>query len=166
MQVHQASVESVSRAKGDIAAAANEENVQFLSSAGTFALRRSLYLAKNGELLLSTGQQRALERLIRANDPEARQTKIAQHLSLVSSIAGRYAEQGVDLFDLVKAGNRGLIHALENYVAQDELPFSTFASMCIRQHIELSIMNWNMRAEAVPATSASMDYDTVTPRNI
>jgi len=165
MQDYQANAESVLRAEGDIAAAGSAEFVQFPSSAGTFALRRSFYLADTGKLLLNAEQQHALDSLVRASDPEARQTRIAQYLSLVVSIAGRYTDQNIGLFDLVRAGNRGLIHALEKYESQDDLTFSSFATMCICQHIELAIMNSNMRPEAMPAGMAYKNSVASEPRN-
>jgi DNA-directed RNA polymerase sigma subunit (sigma70/sigma32) len=159
MQVNLANAENDLRAEGDIATADSAEKAQFPSTAGTFALRRSYYLAETGKLLLSAGQQLALDSLVSANDPEQRQTRIAQHLSLVVNIASRYADQSMGLFDLVREGNQGLIHALERYEAQDNLPFSTFATMCICQHIELAIMNWNMRPDALPSGLACKDCD-------
>jgi hypothetical protein len=109
------------------------------TSAGSFTHRRARYLAETGKQLLSTEQLRALDTLIRVSDPEAKQKAIIDNLNLVAGIASRYADQGMNLFDLIREGNHGLIHALEKFEPEGGFRFSDFATMCISQHIECVI---------------------------
>ena len=95
------------------------------------------------ELLLDVEQQLALTNLVRRDDADARQRMIARHLQLVANIAQRYANHGVALFDLVREGIRGLIHALEKFELEGGFRFSTYARLCIRANIERAIRNQN-----------------------
>ncbi len=70
--------------------------------------------------------------------------KIISHnlqLALVDNIVRHYANRGVDLSDLIKEGNLGLAHALENFELEGGSRFSTYAARCIRQKIERAIMS-------------------------
>jgi DNA-directed RNA polymerase sigma subunit (sigma70/sigma32) len=113
------------------------------SPVGTFALRRANYLTEAGRTLLSAEQQRALHNLFREIDPEKRRKTIVRNLRMVIEIALRYTERGVGLFDLVRAGNDGLIHALEKYEPHGGFQFSIFATDCICQNIECALLNRN-----------------------
>ena len=118
------------------------------ASAGTFSLRRAHYLTKTGKPLLTAEQltaeqQRALIELIRKGDAGARRKMIAHNMHLVLDFARHYANRGPLLFDLVREGNQGLIHALEKFEPEGDLSFSGYAALCIRQHIECAIMSRN-----------------------
>ncbi|OGT07982.1 MAG: hypothetical protein A3J49_14395 [Gallionellales bacterium RIFCSPHIGHO2_02_FULL_57_16] len=117
------------------------------TSAGTFSFRRAHYLTKTGMPLaaepLTAEQQQALIELIREGDAGARRKMIANSMHLVLDFARHYANRGPLLLDLVREGNQGLIRALEKFEPEGGLSFSGYAALCVRQHIERAIMNWN-----------------------
>jgi DNA-directed RNA polymerase sigma subunit (sigma70/sigma32) len=123
------------------------------SSAGTFALRRANYINKTSyineirqsdepgqELLMSAEQQQAIMEMIGDDDFVAKQMMIAQHLRLVVDVAERHINHGIALFDLVREGHLGLMHALESFELKDGVRFSIYATRCIRQSIERAVM--------------------------
>jgi DNA-directed RNA polymerase sigma subunit (sigma70/sigma32) len=109
------------------------------TSAGNFSLRRAYYFSKAGKLLLSMEQQRALTGLIQDDEQDEKQKIIAHNLRLVVSIAKRYTNRGMELSDLVREGNQGLIHALEQFSSAKGFKFSIYATWCICQSIERAI---------------------------
>jgi len=111
--------------------------------AGSFSLRRAYYFAETGKLLLSTEQQRALNRLVRETDPEVKQKIIVHNLRKVVSLAKRYTNRGLELFDLIREGNQGLIEALEKIGSACGSRFSIYATWCICQSIERAILKQN-----------------------
>jgi len=105
------------------------------TSAGTFSLRRAYYFSKAGKFLLSMEQQRALTGLVKDDEKKI----IADNLRQVVSIAKRYANRGMELPDLIREGNQGLIHALEQLESAKGFKFSVYATWCICQYIERAI---------------------------
>jgi len=76
--------------------------------------------------------------------------KIISHnlrIALVDNIAMHYVDRGMALSDLIKEGNLGLTHALENFEFEGGSRFSTYAARCVRQSIERAI------ARRVPVVS-------------
>src|SRR5256885_17062497 len=64
-----------------------------------------------------------------------RDTLIAQHLSLVQSIAGKLKRslgRAIDFEDLVGYGSKGLVEAAERFDPRQGAPFTTFAYYRIR----------------------------------
>ena len=92
------------------------------------------------EPLLSTEQQLALMELIRVDDPELKLQVIGHNLRLVFNIAKRYSDHGAAIFDLVREGNHGLIHALKSFDLEGGFRFAAYARQCIRQSIERTIL--------------------------
>ena len=99
--------------------------------------------------LLSAQQQLALMNLVKVDDPEAKQQLVAHNLRLVVNIAKRYSDRGVALLDLVREGNLGLIHALENFDLEGGFRFAAYAARCVRQNIERAIMNQGNQTSCV-----------------
>lgn len=71
----------------------------------------------------------------------ARLHLIEENLRLVVHEAHRYVHRGVDLPDLVQAGNLGLMHAVELFDYRQGYRFSTYATNWIRQSIRRAIAN-------------------------
>jgi RNA polymerase primary sigma factor len=106
-------------------------------SAGTYSLRRIRYFNDAEQVSSSNDEPRqALANLSEKDDFDAEQRTLIQHLHMVISIARQYTDRGVEDVELVKAGNHGLIQALEHFKPGKDTDFSNYAAMCIRQHIE------------------------------
>ncbi|HXU93263.1 MAG TPA: sigma factor [Gallionella sp.] len=109
-------------------------------TAGTYALRRTHYFNDAEQASPTSNEPRQVsENPSDADDFDAEQRSLIQHLHMVTSIARQYANRGVEDVELVKAGNHGLIHALEHYNPDKDADFSNYAAMCIRQHVEYLI---------------------------
>ena len=117
------------------------------SSAGTFSLRHTNYLIEIGKQLLNADQVHALTSLIPESDPVTQQQILTRNLRKVVSIAKRYTNRGLGLFDLVNEGTQGLIQAMEKYEPEDEPHFSACATKCICRNIERAILDHNNQPE-------------------
>jgi len=109
------------------------------TQAGTFSLRRSQYLRRQS-LMTAEHVDHPLLKLVREGDVVAKRKMLAHNMYLVVDSAKHYANRGIAALDLVMEGNRGLIHALENFEPEQDLSFPAYATLCIRQNIECAIM--------------------------
>jgi RNA polymerase sigma factor (sigma-70 family) len=66
----------------------------------------------------------------------SRNKVIQAHLKLVVSIANKYQQKFVDIFDLIEEGNLGLIYALDKFDVNKNCKFSTYSFYWIRSKIE------------------------------
>lgn len=111
-----------------------DKNGHSPTSIGTISHRRAYYLIENGKFLLNTEQKHKLQRLIQEVNPRLNTKLIIHNLRLVIRLAIRYTNQGLALLDLIRAGNQGLIHALEKYALNVDSVYSTYITWCICQN--------------------------------
>lgn len=80
-------------------------------------------------------------------DEEARQELIVNHLNLVRFIAGKFANRGEPLDDLVQVGTLGLIKAIDRFEPDRGLEFTTFATPTIMGEIKRHFRDkgWSVR---------------------
>ncbi|OGS91899.1 MAG: hypothetical protein A2061_09505 [Gallionellales bacterium GWA2_59_43] len=76
---------------------------------------------------------------IKAGDYDTREQLVASNLLHVLRSNKHYARSGTKIFDLIKAGNQGLVHALESFDAEGNDRFSTYAATYIQQHVERAL---------------------------
>lgn len=136
---------------------------------GTFPLRRMRYVPESRVPLESAGHDKGLTNLVDQIDPETKRQMIVQNLRIVVSIAKRYTNRGLDLVDLIRVGNMGLVHAMEKFEPEGGFCFSTFVTWCVEQQIELAIQNQEMvrrqlHAAVVPG-DALEEIDPVRQRH-
>ena len=67
----------------------------------------------------------------RTKDPRVREQLIAMHQNLVRFLAGKFANRGEPLEDLVQVGAIGLVNAVDRYDAERGNKFSTYATPTI-----------------------------------
>jgi RNA polymerase nonessential primary-like sigma factor len=103
-------------------------------------LAKAVEAGRHAEARLGTGEvssdteRRRLARQV-ADGRQAHQEFVEANLRLVVSIARRYRRPGVELLDLVQAGNIGLIRAVDGFDWRMGNKFSTYATWWIRQAV-------------------------------
>lgn len=104
--------------------------------------------------IISVQAEKILAERAKNGDEEAKNTLIQSNLRFVVTCAKQYVNQGVPLVDLISAGNKGLVLALNNYCPEKGYRFLTFAIWYIRREILKEIYN-NGRMIRYPITFIS-----------
>ncbi len=93
--------------------------------------------------MLSSKEEKEIAKLLDDPDPEMRQYAqnqfVTSNLRLVTSIAKKYLNYGIDLEDLIQEGIVGLMKAISKYDYRLGNKFSTYATWWIRQSITRAI---------------------------
>lgn len=90
--------------------------------------------------------ERNLAKKKEQGDEQARDKLIIGNLRLVIDIAKNYNVYGVELLDLIQAGNKGLIKAVDEFNPEKEYRLSTFATWWIRKKvIEKLTDKWTLK---------------------
>lgn len=106
--------------------------------------------------LLSADREKELaRRIIRENDPAARDELVRANLRLVVNIAKNYSNRGLALPDLIAEGNIGLLKAVEGFNPELNMRFSTYASWWIKQAIKRALINASLPIH-IPAYMVEM----------
>jgi len=116
-----------------------------------------LYLNQiNSAPLLTADREKELaRRVIRENDPSAREEMVRSNLRLVVNIAKNYTNRGLALQDLIEEGNIGLLKAVEGFNPELNIRFSTYASWWIKQAIKRALIN-SVQPIHIPAYMVEM----------
>lgn len=85
--------------------------------------------------IIGTESEIELARRIREGDKEAEERLILANLRFVVSVAKQYQQKGIEIDDLVMAGNIGLIKAARRFDASKGFKFISYAVWWIRQEI-------------------------------
>lgn len=93
--------------------------------------------------MLKTDQEMYLGKLLLEGDEEEKKYATNQfftsNLRLVTSIAKKYLNRGLDLEDLIQEGSQGLLKAISKYDYKLKNKFSTYSTWWIRQAITRAI---------------------------
>ena len=106
-------------------------------------------------LPLSREREGALARRIQNGDLEARNELVQANLRFVIDVAKSYQNRGLQLADLISAGNVGLITAAERFDGDKGHKFITYAVWWIRQAINQALAD-NSRTVRIPLNRLSL----------
>lgn len=95
-----------------------------------------LYLSSISQIpFLTQEEEKDLTERMHRGDINARTKIIESHLRMVPKYALKYCRLGTPFFDLIQAGNLGLVEAAEKYNCDFKARFSTYALFWIRRNI-------------------------------
>lgn len=101
-----------------------------------------LYLKEVARISLITDEEmKTLIPKLKKKNKKARQRLIQGNLRLVISIAKRYVRSGIELNDLIEAGNIGLIAAANRYDSDRGTKFSTYAHDWIKEYVNRAALS-------------------------
>lgn len=100
-------------------------------------------------------EQELGNRIIKDNDPVARDRLVRSNLRLVVNIAKKYAGRGMSLGDLIEEGNLGLIRAVDYFNPERGTRFSTYAAWWIKQIIKRALL-MNVQPIHIPTYMVSL----------
>ncbi|MBW2993545.1 sigma-70 family RNA polymerase sigma factor [Candidatus Woesearchaeota archaeon] len=128
--------------------------------------------------LLTEEEKEALDREIKDNrdtekEAKAREKLVLGCLRLVVSIASKYQGRGLELPDLIEAGNFGLTKAGKRYDPDEGVRFATYANEAVKRTIERTLKQQQkyiskyktglMEEENAPLIERIEDSRTETP---
>lgn len=99
---------------------------------------------------LSSDEEQKLARRIKAGDSTAVEKLVRANLRFVVKVARQYANQGLELGDLICEGNAGLVKAAMNFDEKKNFKFISYAVWWIRQSILLALSE-KSRVVRIPA---------------
>ncbi len=104
---------------------------------------RSFLATLGSSKMLTFEEEIRIAKLLGSNDEETRRYAVNQfvtsNLRLVTSIAKKYLNRGLDFIDLIQEGSIGLIKAINKFNYKLGNKFSTYATWWIRQAITRAI---------------------------
>jgi RNA polymerase primary sigma factor len=89
--------------------------------------------------LLSREDEKELAVAVQAGCPEARERLIRANLRLVVAFAKRYLGRGVEMDEIIAAGNLGLIRGVESFDPAKGCRFSTYGGLWILQAMRKAV---------------------------
>ncbi len=100
-----------------------------------------LYLKEVSKIpMIPKDEMKELIPKIKRGEREARDRLIKGNLRLVISVAKKFQRSGVELNDLIEAGNMGLIAAANKYDPDKGAKFSTYAHDWIKEYIRRAVL--------------------------
>lgn len=99
--------------------------------------------------LLTPEQEKEVGKLAKQGNKKAIDRLITSNLRFVISVAKQYQNQGLDLIDLIQAGNTGLIEAANRFDIDKGFRFISYAVWWIRQAITQALSD-NSRTIRLP----------------
>jgi RNA polymerase primary sigma factor len=99
---------------------------------------------------LTSGERANLLKQIRSGNNQAEQAEkrlIEANLSMVVVLAERFRSQGCTMLDLIQAGNRGLLIAVESFTGESGDNFSVYATSCIESALSKAVSESQSQSE-------------------
>lgn len=106
---------------------------------------KTYYQDLKGYPPISKEEERELLILAKNGDIDARNKIINANLRFVFNIAKKYRNHGVDISDLIAAGNKAMFRAIEKFDLNQDVKFFSYAVWWIRQHMAQEIENFQAK---------------------